>query len=166
MIYWHLYLTLTTQGDAMDTIRPWLLIGKYRDTISRSYLQAEQIQALLTFAEPVDHAGIVCRYLPVEDGVSLNLAVFETGRAFIQDHYRNNQRVLVACGAGISRSAIFVIAALKETEQLGLLEAAQSVYQARPSIFPHYALWESLCAYYHEDVPYRKLLRILQVHSA
>ena len=150
----------------MDMIRPWLLIGKYRDTISRSDLQAEQIQALLTFAEPVAHPGIVCRYLSVEDGVPLNLEVFEIGRAFIQYCYCNNQRVLVACGAGISRSATFVIAALKEMEPIGLLEAAQSVYQARPTIFPHYALWASLCTYYHEDVPYRTLIRTLQVDSA
>ncbi|NJK66452.1 MAG: dual specificity protein phosphatase family protein [Microcoleus sp. SU_5_3] len=146
----------------MDAVRSWLLIGKYRDTLSRTYLQSQQIQALLTFAEPVEHPGIICRYLAVEDGVPLTTQVFETGLAFIDHHYRNNHHVLVACGAGISRSATFVIAALKQTEQLGLLEAARVVSQARPSILPHYVLWQSLCNYYHEDVPYLTLVRALQ----
>ena len=146
----------------MDAVRSWLSIGNYRDTLSRTYLQSQQIKALLTFAEPVEHPGIICRYLAVEDGVPLSAQVVETGLAFIHDQYCNNHHVLVSCGAGISRSAAFVIAALKQTEQIGLLEAARVVARARSSILPHHALWKSLCDYYHEDVPYLTLLRALQ----
>ncbi len=149
----------------MDAIRTWLLIGKYRDTLSQSYLQFQQIQALLTFAEPVTHPNIICHYLAVEDGVPLDPGTLRKGLAFIHDHYQNNHRVLVACGAGISRSATFVIAALKEIEQISLIQAAQTVYQVRPSILPHIELWNSLCTYYAEQVPYLTLVQSLQDRS-
>ena len=145
----------------MDTIRPWLYIGNYRDTIVYSSLHAAQINVLLTFAEPVTHPDISCHYLAVEDGISLDQEILSNGIARLQDAYTNNQRVLVACGAGISRSATFAIAILKEVEQLSLLEAARVVHRIRPSIAPHYALWLSLCTYYDEDIPYLTLIREL-----
>lgn len=149
----------------MDAIRPWLYIGKYRDTIAFSSLQAAQIHVVLSFAEPVTHPTILCHHLAVEDGVPLNRDLLQTGLGYIREAHSHNQRILVACGAGISRSATFAIAALKEAEQVSLLEAAQAVHKARPSILPHYALWQSLCTHYNEDVPYVTLIRQLTLAS-
>ena len=70
------------------------------------------------------------------------------------------QVVLVACGAGISRSTTFAIAALKEAEQLTLRDAAQIVRRAHPGGMPHLALWESLCTTYDEQIDYLDLLRM------
>jgi protein-tyrosine phosphatase len=49
--------------------------------------------------------------------------------------------VLVACGAGISRSTSFAIAALKEAEGLTLLGAAREVRRLHPAGLPHMALY-------------------------
>lgn len=51
----------------MNRIRPWLYIGKYRETLNRRLLAVNQIQAMLLLAEPVEHPGITSLYLPVED---------------------------------------------------------------------------------------------------
>lgn len=59
--------------------------------------------------------------------------------------------VLVACGAGISRSTTFAIAALKEAEGVSLLEAARIVRPAHFDGMPHPALWELLCHYYLKE---------------
>ncbi len=68
----------------------------------------------------------------------------------------------MACGAGISRSATFAVAVLKETEGLSLLEAVQTVKKYHPESLPHPALWESLCAYYGEEVPIISMLNALR----
>ena len=118
----------------MNKIRPWLYIGKYRDTLNTHLLSAYNIKAMLQLAELVEYPNITSLYLPVDDGVPLPDALLRQG------------------GAGISRSTAFAIAALKETEGMTLLEALRLVKRYHPIAMPHPAIWDSLCAYYGEDV--------------
>ena len=67
--------------------------------------------------------------------------------------------VLVACGRGVSRAATFATAALKEAEGLSLLDAFREVNTVRREARPHPALWESLCTYYGEAVPWVDMFR-------
>ena len=76
---------------------------------------------------------------------------------FVITEKQQNRNVLIACGAGISRSAAFAVAALKEVEQLSLLDAFRVVRQHHPQALPHPAIWESLCTYYQEVVPFRDM---------
>jgi hypothetical protein len=144
----------------METIRPWLHIGKYRDTLNRSLLGGYQIGAILQLAEHVQHPQIATLYLPVEDGVPLASDLLQRGVAFAHAAYQQEQKVLIACGAGISRSATFATAVLKEVEQISLLEAIKIVKYHHPDAMPHPALWDSLCTYYRESVSYLTLVRL------
>ncbi|MBN1933664.1 MAG: dual specificity protein phosphatase family protein [Anaerolineae bacterium] len=138
----------------LNQIRPWLFIGKYRQTRSLPLLQSYNIGAMLQLAELVEQPGIDSLYLPIEDGEPLSVDLLKQGIDFIRHHHDSGHRVLIACGAGISRSAAFAMAALKEIESLGLLEALRAIKQVYPKAMPHMALWESLCAYYQEDVSF------------
>ena len=51
----------------MDEIRPWLYIGKYRDTLDKNYLDFNSIKAMLQLADPVEQKGINSLFLVVED---------------------------------------------------------------------------------------------------
>jgi protein-tyrosine phosphatase len=82
---------------------------------------------------------------------------------FVRVHYAQNKVILIACGAGISRSATFAIAALRQMENLPLLEAWRIVKTAHPEAMPHPALWESLCNYYGEDIPVTAFLAALHM---
>jgi protein-tyrosine phosphatase len=146
----------------MKTIRPWLHIGKYRDTLNHSLLHSYRIGAMLQLAEHIQHPQIATLYLPVEDGVPLAGDLLQRGVAFIQVAHQQGQNVLVACGAGISRSAAFATAALKEVEGISLLEAITIVRNRHPDGLPHPALWDSLCGYYGEPVPYLTVIRLTQ----
>ena len=150
----------------METIRPWLHIGKYRDTLNQSLLTSYRIGAMLQLAEHVQHPQITTLYLPVEDGVPLASDLLQQGVAFVHTAYQQGHAVLIACGAGISRSATFAIAALKEVEGLSLLEATKAVKYHHPDAMPHPALWESLCTYYHESVPYLTIVRLSHAPDA
>lgn len=146
----------------MVRICPWLLIGRYTETCDRVLLRTYQIGAVLQLAEPIKQPGIAQLSLSVEDGLSIDPALLRRGVDFVLAQHAAGQRVLVACGAGISRSTSFAIAALKEAEVLPLREATLIVRRAHPTGMPHLALWEALCAYYGEPVAYLDLLRMAE----
>ncbi len=142
----------------MNTIRPWLSIGNYRDTRNRALLEANRIGAILQLAERVDHPQIITCYLPTEDGCVLSPTLLRQGVDFVLEQQQRGQHVLVACGAGISRSASFATAALKEVEDISLLAAVKSVKQHHADTLPHMTLWASLCSYYQEEIPFFTML--------
>ena len=109
---------------------------------------------MLLLAELVEHPGIMSLYLAVEDGEPLPREMLAQGVEFMKAQKAAGQTILVACGAGISRSATFAVAALKEIEGIGLREAMHIVKQAHPESMPHFHLWQSLCDYYNEAVPW------------
>lgn len=144
----------------MDEVRPWLFIGKFRETLQVSYLHAKSIQAMLQLADRVEQPGITSLYLPVEDFAPLKVEMLKGGVAFIREQKRLGNRILVACGAGINRSSTFCTAALKEEEGLSLLDAFKEVKKRHPESMPHEPVWESLCKYYGETIPYLDVMRI------
>lgn len=144
----------------MDEIRPWLYIGAYRDTLDQRYLDFKSIRAMLQLAEKVQQSNIVSLYLPVEDLAPISVKHIRQGVDFIREQKGLGNRVLVACGAGMNRSSAFSAAALKEEEGLGLFEAFREVKGCHPESMPHQPVWESLCEYYGESVPYLDIMRL------
>lgn len=147
----------------MQEVRSWLFIGKYSEALNRDLLDRHRIEAILQLAAPVEHAGITTLYLPVDDGAPLRPGVLPNGVAFVRSEYTKGNRVLVACGAGISRSVTFAVAALKEEENLSLIDALRAVIEVHPSGMPHPHLWQSLCDYYGEDVPFLEMWRQIRI---
>lgn len=138
----------------MITIRDWLYIGKYGETFRLDLLRSKQIGAMLLLAELVEHPTIASLYVPAEDGVPLSPIHLRAGVDFILAQQQDSRKVLVACGAGISRSPAFATAALKEAENLSLAGAYQEIKKAHPDAFIHPKIWRSLCSYYQEDAPF------------
>ena len=144
----------------MDQIRPWLFIGSYRDTKHLAYLQFKSITAMLQLAERVAQPEIVSLYLPVEDLAPISSVHIRQGLDFIREQKDKGNRILVACGAGMNRSSAFSAAALKEAESLTLFEAFKEVKRCHPESMPHQPVWDSLCEYYKESIPYLEVMRI------
>lgn len=145
----------------MDAIRSWLYIGKYRETRDTDLLGANQIGAVLQLAEEIPYSHITSLYLPVEDGVPLPVHLLRQGVDFCLSEKRQGRKVLIACGAGMSRSVAFAVAFLKEAEGLSLLDAVRTVGRHHPESLPYPALWESLCSYYGEEIPLQMMLDAL-----
>lgn len=110
----------------------------------------------------MEQPNIQSLYIPVEDGEPLPFDRLRRGVEFVRLEKARDQNVLVPCGAGISRSASFAIAILKEEEQLSLLDAFRQVLVRHPQARPHLALWNSLCEYYDEDVPYKDIFKLMR----
>ena len=143
----------------MHVIRPWLLLGKHQETRLLPLLQTYGVEAMLQFAEKVEYPTIHSLYLPIEDGIPLTPEILKQGIKFMRSNQEQGKKILVSCGAGISRSVTFVIAILKETEGISLLDAYQNVLKVHSGALPHPKLWQSLCSYYQESSPYWLLLK-------
>lgn len=144
----------------MDRIRPWLYIGKYRDTLNPNLLRVNRIEAMLQLAELVEYPDIISLYLPVEDFQPIPPDLLRQGVDFVRAEKQQEHRVLIACGAGINRSTAFIVAVLREEEGLSLLDAFRAVKRVHPEAMPHPPIWASLCEYYRENIPFDKLLII------
>ena len=118
--------------------------------------------AMLQLAERGEQSDIASLYLPVEDGEPLPALALSGGVGFVRSQKAAGRRVLIACGAGLSRSPTFAMAVLKEEENLDLLEAVRQVRARHPEALPHPVLWESLCRYYGEDIPLTQFLEALR----
>ena len=134
-----------------------LYVGRYRDTVNLTLLRAHNIDAMLQLANRVEQPGIEVLYLDVEDGEPLPTEKLRQGVSFVRDQLAAGRRVLIACGAGISRSVTFTIAVLHEEEGISLLDAYHDIHSIHPDALPHYKLWYSLCEYYDENVPIERL---------
>ena len=66
--------------------------------------------------------------------------------------------MLLACGAGTSRSVAFAAAALVEAEGLSVLDAVGAVRARHPTAQPHYKLLASLRAYFGETASTAELV--------
>lgn len=106
---------------------------------------------MLQFAGIIRYPGVTALYLPVDDGVPIPEEILRQGVDFVLQGKNEERIVLIACGAGMSRSVAFAIAVLKETEGLNLLQALRDIRSRHAKASPHPALWESLCHYYKEE---------------
>lgn len=136
----------------MYAIRDWLYVGKYTETRSRALLRIEGITAMLQLAEEAIQPDMASLYVPMVDGLPAPFEVFDTGLAFIRAQKAAGQRILVACGAGISRSVTLTMAALMEHEHLELFDAYRAVLEHHPDAFPHFELVISLAAYHGQTL--------------
>jgi hypothetical protein len=143
----------------MHTIRPWLLVGRRVETLDATLLAARGVGAMLQLADPVPQPGIDSLYLAVDDGAPIAPATLEAGLAFVRRGREGGRTVLVACGAGVSRSVAFAAAALSEAEGVGVLAAVEAVRARHPGAQPHYKLLASLCTYYGEPTSTHALVR-------
>lgn len=143
----------------MYAIRPWLLVGTYAETRDAARLAARGVRAMLQLAEAVPQPGVASLYLAVDDGAPIPPLALAEGLAFVRRAREAGDAVLIACGAGVSRSVAFAAAALKEAEGLGVLDAVAAVRARHPAAQPHYRLLASLCAYYDEAASTEDLVR-------
>jgi len=147
----------------MQSVRPWLYVGNHFATEDLNLLSKHGIGAMLQLFNSVQQPGIASLYIPVEDGYPLIPAVFSMGVSFVRSQKADGKRVLIACGAGISRSTSVAIAILKEEEGLSLSEAFLAVRAANPRALPDQIHWESLCMHYHEDTSFWDLWRTAEL---
>lgn len=143
----------------MKAIRDWLHIGNHNDLKSLAQGNQAPIDSILNLAGDLEIGNKTTLFLDIEDGKPLKEGDVITGTEFLLREYYKGRKILIACGAGISRSATFCILLLREVENLSLIEAYRSIKSVYPKALPHPELWESVCGFYDELFDYPALLR-------
>jgi hypothetical protein len=128
----------------MNFVRPWLAIGKYVETTDEAFLIPNGITAMLQLSDPAPQPGIETLHLNVRDGRTMPLDIIGRGIDFICEQKAQGKVILVACGAGISRSVIFAWGALMQEEKLDFFEAFRQIREAHPQAQPYPGMCLSL----------------------
>ncbi|MCJ8163423.1 hypothetical protein MKJ04_01130 [Pontibacter sp. E15-1] len=114
---------------------------------------------MLELEELEQYPGIHTLYIPTENDVPFSLKDFRRGVDFILLEHHLGKNVLIASGAGISRAVAYALAVLKEEEGLSLLQAYTLTLRQEFKALPHPVIWQSLCKFYGENIPYLEVLR-------
>lgn len=141
----------------MNRIKDWLYVGNYQDSINLSQLNKAGVRVVLQLAQRLPKSDLRHLYLPLEDGQYIPTPKLEEALDFLATQRADGEKVLIACGAGVSRAAVISMAALHEFEGMGFLEAYSLLRQERPIIAPHPILIRSLCLYYADAPPFEEL---------
>lgn len=136
----------------MDWITDTLAIGGLKDLIDWSGLEDAGIESVLQlYAQEKERPEIPLPLevlqLSVEDRRALPIRQLTQGVRFIRRQQAAGRPTLVCCGAGMSRSPVFVAAYLHE-EGMELEAAFRLIRERRPIIRPHPRLVQSLEEHY------------------
>lgn len=124
-------------------------LGKARAYYANPQLQKAGLKRILKLylgAPYWPDAFLVCENT-LDDGVFIPLEKLQRGVTFIQESVNAGAKILVVCGAGMSRSVTFVLAYMLE-KGYDLKEAWQLLHSQHPPAHPTPAMWQSLIEHY------------------
>jgi len=149
----------------MHQIRDWLFITNYALASNMEYIQKEGFDAMLQFYRPIYIPFVQTQFVELTDGKPISQAYIESGIQFIQTHHDAQEKVLVTCGAGISRSVTMTIAALKVIEGGDLESIYRDVRKRHPDAMPDQVHWDSISTYFGENVPFWEMWARIMLES-
>jgi len=135
----------------MTHIIDGLFIGSELNARNFDELSSEQIRRVVNVTShvPLYHSNQI-RYchLPADDTQKQNLLeYFDRAYSFIRDAIENNEKVLVHCVAGISRSPAIVIGFLMRYAKMNMNEAYDFVKRKRSIVSPNLNFMGQLLEY-------------------
>lgn len=121
----------------MIQIRPWLYVGRELEAYDKSLLKKNQIGAMLHLNEPADIPGIESCHLHVMERAGVEQKELREALHYISKNKQDGMNLLITSDAGVSRSAAFAAAAVKQDENLPLISALKAVLMQHPEARPH-----------------------------
>jgi atypical dual specificity phosphatase len=92
--------------------------------------------------------GVECTRISVNDVPTENIyRFFDQFADKVNGHAMNNEKVLVHCVAGVSRSASFVLAYLMKYQKMPLKDAYKYLHARRPVVRPNTSFFQQLIEY-------------------
>lgn len=142
----------------MNQVLDYLYIGSHRDLGKPEVLKRSGVAAILKLYPDREDLylmpkGFVSYDYGMVDGPGWSTEDFDTFNEIIRWHVSRGQKILVACAAGKSRSAIVVLSYLFKHTEMNLPESLVYLKKCRGEVDPSMYL---LCALmdYHKIHPY------------
>eukprot|EP01122_Echinamoeba_exundans_P017822 TRINITY_DN9774_c0_g1_i1.p1 TRINITY_DN9774_c0_g1~~TRINITY_DN9774_c0_g1_i1.p1 ORF type:complete len:438 (+),score=61.95 TRINITY_DN9774_c0_g1_i1:33-1346(+) len=140
-----------------EILEDFLYLGGGRDARDTRMLQSMGITRVLNVAsewQVSQHPDIDHLHIKLMDYESEDISShFGTGIDYIERARRDNQRILVHCVMGKSRSVSFVLAYLMQMKDMHLRTAFEYVYARRNVIKPNRGFMQTLIAYEKQLYP-------------
>lgn len=143
----------------MQKLRDWLYIGNYTDLVSDWLKEDKSINVILNLAEEISLDDKKMLFIDIDDGVPISDANIFRGIEFLLDNYHREEKLLVVCGAGISRSVSYCTMIIKELEDRTLIDSFREIKKLYPKALPHPEVWKSICEAYEEEFDYAKVIK-------
>ncbi|HEX3051188.1 MAG TPA: dual specificity protein phosphatase [Aggregatilineaceae bacterium] len=146
-------MTDAESDPPVDHVVDGVYISGWRATLYADQLRANHLLWVLKLYmdQPYFPPDFITLENSLNDGEFIPLSVLRRGVDFIVKQVDAGNKVLVMCGAGISRSSTFVLAYMLE-RNYDLRQAFQTLRLTHPIATPHFQMWLSLLAHYH--LPY------------
>jgi protein-tyrosine phosphatase len=145
-------MTDSLAGLPIDHVIDGVYIAGWRATLFTDPLRQAAITTVLKLYADTPHFPDDFTTLDhaLPDGQFVPEAVLKRGASFVVEHVDAGRRVLVVCGAGISRSSTFVLAYMLERGH-DLRAAYRLLRRQHPAAFPHLEMWRALITHYGLD---------------
>uniref|UniRef100_A0AC35UC08 Tyrosine-protein phosphatase domain-containing protein n=1 Tax=Rhabditophanes sp. KR3021 TaxID=114890 RepID=A0AC35UC08_9BILA len=97
---------------------------------------------------PKMFADVKYLFVPVDDSDTARIEkYFKETVEFVKEAKDNNQKCLIICGAGVSRSATLSIVSLMHIQNISLRNAYLQINAIRPIISPNIGFWRKMIEY-------------------
>jgi protein-tyrosine phosphatase len=149
----------------MFRIRDWLYVSGYPVASNKATVKKHDINSMLQLFEPIKMAGVESLYLHVEDGHPISHDHIKDGVGFVLKQHKKGKRVLITCGAGISRSVTFATAVLREVEGISLEAAYRDIRKRHQQALPDHIHWNSLREYYGEKTEFWEIWQSIMLED-
>eukprot|EP00993_Chasmostoma_nieuportense_P004341 NODE_5015_length_710_cov_8.768439_g4852_i0.p1 GENE.NODE_5015_length_710_cov_8.768439_g4852_i0~~NODE_5015_length_710_cov_8.768439_g4852_i0.p1 ORF type:complete len:208 (-),score=61.73 NODE_5015_length_710_cov_8.768439_g4852_i0:86-646(-) len=132
-----------SEDEFASEIFPWLYLGNARDAVNYDTLKSKNIKWILNISKEVDcpeaeRLGYTYMQIDVEDNSDVPIGDhFHSATEFIENARKHQERILVHCRRGISRSATIVIAYVMQYTNMSFDEAFDYVKAKRHIINPN-----------------------------
>ncbi|ORY93969.1 protein-tyrosine phosphatase-like protein [Syncephalastrum racemosum] len=161
----HLYQALESGPDGQpggilitsfaQEVLPNVWIGGFKACEDLPFLQKNRITVILSlghFTHQYPSDQFTHKIVPIADNPEANIIHhFPATNAFIQDALSSNQRILVHCLAGVSRSPTVVAAYLMHQQRIHPKQALSIIKQNRPFVNPNPGFMDQLRLYREMD---------------
>jgi protein-tyrosine phosphatase len=138
-----------------DEIEPGLFLGSFAAASNADELSAQQIGCVLSIGISLGNiSGLLDydRFIIADDPQSDLKQFFDRGITFIERNLQRNEKVLVHCLAGISRSATIVAAYLIKKYKINADQALSIIAQRRRIIDPNSGFRKQLAQFASEQL--------------
>jgi len=159
------------KSNGPTQILDFMFLGSQQDALDPEVLKKHGISKIINLSENCPRPESVPNNtnhffrIPIKDSYSAKLLPhFDTAYEFLETAKKNNEKVLVHCLAGISRSATLAIAYVMRSMAKTSDEAYKFVKSKRPSISPNFNFMGQLLEY-EKQLRERSILSSNRPHS-
>ncbi|CAF0941531.1 unnamed protein product [Adineta steineri] len=158
------YLRFGSGEEPSIVLDNFLFLGNRVHGSNLNLLERLQIKHIINAGEtdiseklPHDRFDII--YITMDDDIRTNIKqYFDRTNELLHNYHMKNERCLVHCAAGVSRSATIVLAYLMKYHHNTLNDAFHYLLEKRPQIYPNDGFMLQLLRYENELIKSREIV--------